>query len=154
LRSPDGIKTDLGTLGGSDTRALGINNAGQVVGVSDIDSTTHAVFLWDKEHGMRPIITWDIYYDGCTPTAINESGAIVGFNNRGQAFVWDPVGGFNILGGGQAYDINNYGQITGVFGHDSRPVLWNPVVPEPSSLLALIGGLGALGGLAVRRLRR
>ena len=37
----DGTVTDLGTLGGGLSRALGINNGGQVVGQSHVDAAVH-----------------------------------------------------------------------------------------------------------------
>ena len=39
--------TDLGNLGGSDTRALAINNSGQVVGSARTTTETHA-FVWEN----------------------------------------------------------------------------------------------------------
>ncbi|MCX5635302.1 MAG: HAF repeat-containing protein, partial [Planctomycetota bacterium] len=38
--------TDLGTLGGSYSRAIGINDSGKVVGLGDISDASHA-FLYD-----------------------------------------------------------------------------------------------------------
>jgi probable HAF family extracellular repeat protein len=41
----DGVMTDLGTLGGTDSRAEDINEGSQVVGISETALGTHAV-LW------------------------------------------------------------------------------------------------------------
>ena len=149
---------DLGTLGGRNSSARGINNNGVVYGVSDVDEHTKGVFLWDAENGMRPIITWSTYYgDTWEPRAINDSGWIVGFTVDGitdqqRAFVWDPAEGFSFLGYGAAWDINNAGQITGdLFA--GGPLLWNPI-PEPSSLAALGFAIAGLAMAAARRKRR
>jgi probable HAF family extracellular repeat protein len=44
---------DLGTLGGSNSRAVSMNSSGQVVGYSELpsDTATHA-FLWTRAGGM------------------------------------------------------------------------------------------------------
>jgi probable HAF family extracellular repeat protein len=49
-----GKLTDLGTLGGATSQALGINDAGQVVGFSEITPVNHVfhAFLWDSSNGM------------------------------------------------------------------------------------------------------
>jgi probable HAF family extracellular repeat protein len=40
--------TDLGTLGGDDSRALGINDEGQIVGTSHTSAGYYHAFLWIK----------------------------------------------------------------------------------------------------------
>jgi probable HAF family extracellular repeat protein len=88
--------TDLGNLGGTGTGvgilALGINNLGQAVGVSDLagDETFHA-FLWSERTGMQDLGTLpgDVASVGL---AINDAGEVTGisfdadFNSR--TFVW------------------------------------------------------------------
>jgi probable HAF family extracellular repeat protein len=86
-----GTFTDLGSVGGgphTDTEALGINNAGQVVGYSTAaDGTKHA-FLYSGS-SMQDLGTIAPYY--AFPVAINGSGMIVG---NLQTYVGGPVGGF------------------------------------------------------------
>jgi probable HAF family extracellular repeat protein len=71
--------TPLGTLGGSQSIARDINNAGQVVGQSQNASGQNRGFLWqDDGQGMKPIGT----LGGPTSPArgINKDGQVVGFS--------------------------------------------------------------------------
>ena len=47
------VTTDLGTLGGSESMAFAINDAGQVVGNSATASGDLHVFLWTASGGMK-----------------------------------------------------------------------------------------------------
>ncbi len=75
----DGSVTDLGNLGGTDSNiGLGINNQGQVVGVSSLaDQSPPHAFLWTKATGMQDLGTLpgDILSVG---NSINERGELVG----------------------------------------------------------------------------
>jgi probable HAF family extracellular repeat protein len=90
----DGRMIELGTLGGSTSIPLDINNAGQIVGVSDDPGQIYTAFLWQ---------------DG----RMTDLGALVG-----------PTGSV-------AYDINDRGQIAGVFHRrdESRALLWTAPPP-------------------------
>jgi probable HAF family extracellular repeat protein len=130
---------DLGTLGtGTDALAGLINERGQVVGVSYVNSIptascfnpqlnisfafTTGSFIWDKKNGMR-----DIGGLGGTCTLardINNRGQIVGRSSlagdqTSHAFVWDAGTGITDLMGaasgsfGDAFAINYRGQIVG-----------------------------------------
>jgi probable HAF family extracellular repeat protein len=78
----NGVITDLGTLGGSQSVALGINNVGQVVGRSQIgaprrvNAPFHA-FLWTAGGGMRDLGTLP-GRDYAAATDINDGGMVVG----------------------------------------------------------------------------
>lgn len=149
---------DLRTLRPGDdvSYARGINDLGQIVGESGSSQAaegtydTHA-FLWSAAFGMVDL--------GALPgrnrswaNDINNLGQVVG-SSGDHAFIWDQVGGMrpleNLPGttSSQAYAINDLGWIVGISqGADSlrHAVLWKPV-PEPSGLLALGGGLLAVG---------
>ncbi|OGR07245.1 MAG: hypothetical protein A3K23_04705, partial [Desulfobacca sp. RBG_16_58_9] len=130
--SAGGELVRLGWLPGSnwDSEALGINDAGVVVGWSvDANFIRHAV-MWDAAGTITDLgvllepdpdpSTWNT---SSTATGINNHGAVVGYYNVGwgsdRAFLWTPAGGFVDLGtlpGGAASHataINDNGQVTG-----------------------------------------
>jgi probable HAF family extracellular repeat protein len=72
-----GVRTDLGTLGGTDSRALGINPRGQVVGVSRTASGVEHAFLWEKGV-MTDLGTLGGGFSQAN--AINSASQVVGFS--------------------------------------------------------------------------
>jgi probable HAF family extracellular repeat protein len=120
--------TDLGTLGGSDSVAYAINNAGQIVGGSATSSgsTTHA-FLYS---GGRMIDLGGLggAYPDSYAFAINEQGQVVGYAYNSAASSDAPIHAFlyngstmtdlsSVLGGtwSQAEGINDSGQVVGYY---------------------------------------
>ena len=90
--------TDLGTLGGSQSLAFGLNNNGQIVGRSSItgDGAEHS-FLYDNGtmYDLNTLTTGLNGYVLGSARAINDSGWIVGFTEDGsntQAWLLTPTG--------------------------------------------------------------
>jgi probable HAF family extracellular repeat protein len=112
--------TDLGTLGGTQSEALGINNSTQVVGWSYLPSGEQRAFLWTKAGGMQNLGT--LGGNSSMAYAINDNGQVAGSSGtpsgETHAFLWTATGGMRDLGtlGGtrsQAFAISQNGAIVG-----------------------------------------
>jgi probable HAF family extracellular repeat protein len=139
----NGVMQDLGTLGtGTDAFAFAINDQGQVLGWSYINSVPNPIcaaasyffgffpvvlttssFIWDKKNGMR-----DLGSLGGTCTLaddLNDHGQIVGGSSLTgdpvfHPFVWEAATGVTDLLGasngnsGIAFSISSRGEVVGV----------------------------------------
>jgi probable HAF family extracellular repeat protein len=89
----------LAALGGNRSKAQAINNAGDIVGWSELTpgSTTRHALLWPATGGMVDLTTWP---NGCVGTSeafgISEEGIIVGHCN-GLAVLWTAMQGMRFL---------------------------------------------------------
>jgi uncharacterized membrane protein len=112
---------DLGTLGGTFSRAKSINNRGEIAGESLMsDDADVTAFYWSGGE-MRQIAPYVFGSLGSSSGfAINDDGVIVGyydpsgFANTGptQVFRYQPsTSTFSLLGEGSGVDINDAGQI-------------------------------------------
>jgi probable HAF family extracellular repeat protein len=112
---------ELGTLGGDYSWTTGINNWGQVVGVSELGNGAYRGFLWTaKNKKMKNLGSLDDDLISST-WAINDTGLVVGFSlgldSQRQAILWDDKGmhPLETLGGtdSDALGINRHGTIVG-----------------------------------------
>jgi probable HAF family extracellular repeat protein len=154
---------DLGTLGGVNSAAFGVNDAGEVVGWSQVASGTYDGFRWTAAGGMTDLGVLD---PGSTIAwGINAAGAIVG-TSGGVGYLDEPGLGMidlntavGVVGSGWAIGaataINDSGQIAVVGdgvanGLSGIHALLLTPVPEPASAALLFLAAGAL---AARRRR-
>lgn len=127
--------TDLGTLGGEQSRASGINDFGEVVGVASTATGEAHSFIFS--HGgitdlslLAPVIAAG--WTELDAVSINNNGQIIGAGNHN---------------GNEEVFLLSYTPDT-VF--DPKPI-YIPPVPEPETYLMLLGGLGLIGYFARRR---
>lgn len=133
----------LPRLNGGDITALyDVNDFGFSVGLSG-----NQAVMWRADGAITDLGVGLAF-------GINSLRQVVG-STGGRASLWNQDGSIVDLGLGEssgAYAINNHGWIAGGYTDAQTPemaVLWEPV-PEPSSLLALVGGMGCLT-IALRR---
>jgi probable HAF family extracellular repeat protein len=105
------IISDLGTLGGGDSYATGINNAGLIVGKSMIGNFVDSHAFIYSNGTMTDLGTLPGNNDNSFAHYINDLGQVVGDSN-GQAFLFSN-GAMSAIHNGYAYGINKNGQIVG-----------------------------------------
>lgn len=149
LWTASGGMQDLGTLGGAMSVAWGINDLGEVVGVSVNGLGEPHAFLWTSSDGMQDLGT----LGGVSSIGqhLNGSAWVVGQSHDGSTlrpFLWASESGMLDLGTlqgstgtGYAYGINGSGEIVGVSqdaDNVGRPTRWAEG--------GVIQDLGTLGG--------
>ena len=122
ILNPDGTLTYLRTLGGPDSLAYGINDAGQVTGFAKTrDGSQHAFITDPNGVGMTDLGT--LGGGASSAYGINDAGQVAGSSitkdGSTHAFITGPNGmgmtDRGTLGGPDslAYDINDVGQVVG-----------------------------------------
>lgn len=140
---------DVGGLGGRNTFAVALNDAGVVVGWSQTPSGAAHAFVFTPGVGMR-----DLGPAGARSfaTDIGESGEVIGGLSPGSnSFVWSSSGGLRNVGPGNMTALNFQGEAFGSRG--AALGLWAPpystFVPLPpiSAASAEVAGGNIFGHL-------
>lgn len=113
-----GCAKPLGTLGGAEALVYGLNDAGQVIGVSDTDAGQRHAFLY-QDGSMKDLGTFG--GAGSFAAAINEAGLVAGYadtrDGETHAFLYEgkSLKDLGTLGGAtsQATALNGVGQVVG-----------------------------------------
>ncbi len=136
---PKGGLVDIGGLGGRNTFAVALNDAGVVTGSSQTASGVSHAFVYTPGVGMRDLGRRGLASD------IGESGSVIGALQPGNhAFVWTSAGGVQDAGPGTMSAFNFQGD---VFGSRSlTPGKWAPPYSSFVAFPAVSGGAEATDG--------
>ena len=135
---------DLGTPRSRSSTAYGINDLGQVVGTYETRNGKVHAFIWDENNGMQDLTPGGNF--NADAKRINNLGQLtanVGYgwsrypHQYRQGFLWDKTDCFPLQNVSYAFDINDRGQIVGIYNREDS-VLWN----SPGDLLNLKKTLG------------
>lgn len=116
----------LGSLGGTDTRALAINNHGVVAGTSTTATGVQHLFTWTARTGM---VDRGVLGTLGEVTGITDSGVVIGHRQLPgtppRVFVDTPRAGLHDLGlptaaigSSWAYGMNDHGTVVGDLSDD------------------------------------
>jgi probable HAF family extracellular repeat protein len=131
--------TDLGTFGGTISNAHAINNRGQVAGAADLScNCVYHPFLWAGD-ALHDLSILGLSGSNATANGINDLGQVVGTGN--YPFLWSKEAGFTNLGyNGDAYKVNNRGEVVGDLISPPHAVLWRDGVALD---LGTLNGVGS-----------
>jgi probable HAF family extracellular repeat protein len=154
----NGKATALGTLGGTDSQAIALNDKGEVIGTSRTASSPRHAFIW-RNGSMTDLGT--LGGDDVFPTAINAAGEVIGESTTPDgaehAFFWEngtmtdlgTVNGNNSV----ARAINDDGVIVGDIDTPDGEGFPVEAVEWKGGTLTELGAFGARGarGIDVNR---
>jgi probable HAF family extracellular repeat protein len=120
----NGLRADLGTLGGTNSEGHSINVSGQIVGVADLTGGTQSHAFVTSAAGLQDLGT--LGGNSSTATAINDNGVIIGDSDlqgggTGAFILTNGVGFITSIGNlgsnySSAFALNNNNLVVGQAG--------------------------------------
>ncbi len=85
VRLGDGVLTDLGTLGGVSSKAVGVNDSGQIVGYAVAADGAMRAFVWQggRQYDLNERLAQALGVVLLQATAVNDAGQIVAWGATG-----------------------------------------------------------------------
>lgn len=113
VRWRDGVMEDLGTLGGTYSKALDVNDRGEIVGYAATREGRSHAFIW-RDGTMTDLGTLGGTEGGAT--GMNERGQVIGWSLTARpvewhAFLWDAGQMIDLGKAWGAVDINERGDV-------------------------------------------
>ncbi|ODT83069.1 MAG: hypothetical protein ABS69_04705 [Nitrosomonadales bacterium SCN 54-20] len=149
----EGIWTNIGVLAGNySSEAVGINEAGQIVGSYEANGVSHAFITNASATELTDLSTLGGL--GSEALGINDSGQVVGWANTADgnrhAFVTGPNGeGMTDLN--SLVRLSEGGVLTTAMGINNEGQVIVLAVPEPETYALMLAGLGLIGFMAWRQ---
>ena len=138
---------DLGTLGGSWSKAYGVNGNDWVVGLSETADGSQHAFLWTEAGGMRDLNGGGFVFSQAE--AVNNNGLVVGWgvlSGTIRGFTWTEETGMVSIGVPSGHsssyllNVNDAGKIVGTAL--SSLGNWNAILWYSPTNVAILGDLG------------
>lgn len=154
---------DLGTIGGTSSGAVAVNENGQVVGASSTADGSEHAFSWTQAGGLVDLGTLGGRFS--VARAVNDAGLVVGSSTTadGQThgFAWTAADGMVDLGAEADVPlaVNDHGQVVGFTSHlDAAGVAFSwtqaggivelPSLGGPQSEAFAVNDEGAIAGVS------
>jgi probable HAF family extracellular repeat protein len=151
--TPSGFWTDIGALArGYYSEAVGINEAGQVIGNSSGNGVSHAFITNASATELTELGTLGGLSSGAL--AINDTGQVVGWanteNGAQHAFITGPNGeGMTDLN--SLVHLSEGVVLTTAMGINNKGQVIVLAIPEPETYALMLAGLGLIGLVAWRQ---
>ncbi|SES75133.1 PEP-CTERM protein-sorting domain-containing protein [Nitrosospira multiformis] len=151
--TPPGLWTDIGALAGNySSKAVGINEAGQIIGSYEANGVSHAFIT--NASATELIDLGTLGGLGSEALGINDIGQVVGWANTADgnrhAFITGP-NGEGMIDLNSLVHLSEGGVLTTAMGINNEGQVIVLAIPEPETYALMLAGLGLIGFVGWRQ---